>query len=157
MAAATASDMLQPSTSPDVNSVNATAKTPLFQSSTQFRNWRFSVEQLKSIRASLNQAAIDAIRNTFEYDLVCKWPSWRRRGSRAHQLREMKLISLCLAWFVFRCSLSRRQRGAPSRQAIYLQNFSTMWSFSFPGGSRGHRNNLLEAILPQEHRDGLAS
>ncbi|KAI0287019.1 cyclin-like protein [Russula aff. rugulosa BPL654] len=57
--------MLQPSTSPDVNS---TAKTPLFQSSTQYRNWRFSVEQLKSTRASLNQAAVAAIRNTFESD-----------------------------------------------------------------------------------------
>jgi hypothetical protein len=69
-----ASDMLQPSTSPDVN---PTAKTPLFQSSTQYRNWRFSVEQLKSTRASLNQAAIAAIRNTFESDSVCRCPlSW---------------------------------------------------------------------------------
>ena len=32
-----------------------------------------------------------------------------------------------------------------------------MWPFSLPGGSRGHWNNLLEAILPQEHGDGLAS
>jgi hypothetical protein len=32
-----------------------------------------------------------------------------------------------------------------------------MWPFSLPGGSRGYWNNLLEAILPQEHGDGLAS
>ena len=80
---ALASDMLQPPTSPDVNSVNSIAKIPLFQCSTQYRNWRFSVEQLKSTRASLNQAAVAAIRNTFESDSVCRWPSWRRRGSRA--------------------------------------------------------------------------
>lgn len=32
-----------------------------------------------------------------------------------------------------------------------------MWPFSIPGGSRGNWNNLLEAILPQKHGDGLAS
>ena len=62
-----------------------------------------------------------------------------------------------LAWFVFRCSFSRRQRGAPPRKAVYHQNVSIMWPFSLPGGSRGHWDNLLEAILPKEHRDGLAS
>ncbi|KAH9982454.1 cyclin-like protein [Lactifluus volemus] len=55
--------MLQPSTSPDVA---PTTKTPLFQSSTQYQNWRFSTEKLKATRTALNQAAVAAIRNTFE-------------------------------------------------------------------------------------------
>ncbi|KAI0257570.1 cyclin-like protein [Lactifluus subvellereus] len=58
--------MLQSSTPPDVG---PTAKTPLFQSSTQYKNWRFSAEKLKAIRTALNQAAIAAIRTTFESDL----------------------------------------------------------------------------------------
>ncbi|KAH9985435.1 cyclin-like protein [Russula compacta] len=57
--------MLQSSTSPDVGS---TTKTPLFQSSTQYKNWRFSAEQLRATRTALNRAAVAAIRNTFEND-----------------------------------------------------------------------------------------
>lgn len=62
------STMLQPSTSPDTSSA---AKIPLFQSSTQYKNWRLSVEQLKATRTALNQGAVAAIRNTFESDSVC--------------------------------------------------------------------------------------
>jgi hypothetical protein len=149
--------MLQPSTTPDLNS---TAKTPLFQSSTQYRNWRFSVEQLKSTRASLNQAAVAAIRNTFESDSVCRWAKLtlsRLTSALIDETRNSRHVMSLLARFVFRCSFSRRQRGAPSRQAVYLQNIPIMWSFSLPGGSRGHWNNVLETILPKEHGDGLAS
>ncbi|KZT30374.1 cyclin-like protein [Neolentinus lepideus HHB14362 ss-1] len=41
----------------------------LYEASTQYRNWRFSTAQLSRIRASLNEAAVAAIRNTFEADL----------------------------------------------------------------------------------------
>ncbi|ETW87303.1 hypothetical protein HETIRDRAFT_239926, partial [Heterobasidion irregulare TC 32-1] len=41
-------------------------KKPLYSSSTQYNNWRFSPTQLRSIRSSLNAAAVTAIRNTFE-------------------------------------------------------------------------------------------
>jgi hypothetical protein len=67
----TTSMLQQPSTStsPDVGSPE---KIPLFQSSTQYKNWRFPPEQLQATRAALNQAAIAAIRNTFESDSVCR-------------------------------------------------------------------------------------
>jgi cyclin H len=60
--------MLQSSTPPDASSA---AKVPLFQNSTQYKNWRFSVKQLTATRTALNQGAVAAIRNTFESDSVC--------------------------------------------------------------------------------------
>lgn len=45
-------------------------KEPLFEASTQFRNWRFSPEGLALIRERLNDVAVAAIRNTFEVDQV---------------------------------------------------------------------------------------
>jgi cyclin H len=56
---------MQSPASPDVSS---STKTPLFQSSTQYKNWRFSAERLRATRTALNEAAIAAIRNTFESD-----------------------------------------------------------------------------------------
>ncbi len=52
--------------------LNAEAKsmTPLYEGSTQFRHWRFSPEQLVQTRASLNAAAVTAIRDAFEADLA---------------------------------------------------------------------------------------
>ncbi|KAJ7630739.1 cyclin-like protein [Roridomyces roridus] len=44
------------------------AKTPLYEASTQFKNWRYSPDSLASVRASLNSAAVAVIRNTFESD-----------------------------------------------------------------------------------------
>lgn len=45
-------------------------KTPLYQASTQFKNWRYSSDSLAKVRASLNAAAVAVIRNTFEADEV---------------------------------------------------------------------------------------
>jgi hypothetical protein len=45
-------------------------RLPSYEGSTQFRNWRYSVEQLAHIRATLNEAAVATIRNTFETDQV---------------------------------------------------------------------------------------
>lgn len=42
----------------------------LYESSSQFRHWRFSPEQLTSIRRTLNEAAVGAIRDAFEKDEV---------------------------------------------------------------------------------------
>lgn len=47
-----------------------TTRTPLYEGSTQFKNWRFSKEQLLQIRTSLNLSAVAAIRNAFEADTV---------------------------------------------------------------------------------------
>ncbi|KAG6868088.1 hypothetical protein C0993_007667 [Termitomyces sp. T159_Od127] len=41
-------------------------KRPLYELSTQFRNWRFSPEHLAHLRFSLNAAAVSAIRHTLE-------------------------------------------------------------------------------------------
>jgi len=49
----------------------STSKKPLYEGSTQYKNWRFSPEKLTQIRASLNTAAVSVIRNTFEADEVC--------------------------------------------------------------------------------------
>ena len=46
--------------------VTTTVKRPLYEASTQFRNWRYSIEKLACVRQSLNEAAVTAIRNTFE-------------------------------------------------------------------------------------------
>ncbi|KAF7436962.1 hypothetical protein PC9H_003796 [Pleurotus ostreatus] len=43
-------------------------KIPLYEASTQFKHWRFSVDELVRTRASMNEAAVDAIRATFEAD-----------------------------------------------------------------------------------------
>jgi cyclin H len=45
-------------------------RIPSYEGSTQFRNWRYSVEQLALTRATLNEAAVATIRNTFESDEV---------------------------------------------------------------------------------------
>ncbi|ESK98340.1 cyclin-dependent protein kinase regulator [Moniliophthora roreri MCA 2997] len=39
---------------------------PLYEASTQFRNWRFSHARLNQIRSTLNDAAVSVIRTTFE-------------------------------------------------------------------------------------------
>ena len=49
-------------------------RVPLYEGSTQFRHWRFSPEQLADTRASLNAAAVAAIRDAFEADLVSYTP-----------------------------------------------------------------------------------
>ena len=47
-----------------------TTRKPIYEGSSQFRHWRFSKAQLTSMRASLNGAAVAAIRNAFEADLA---------------------------------------------------------------------------------------
>lgn len=44
---------------------------PLYEASTQFRNWRYSQEQLSELRTSLNGAAVAGIRHTFDAQEVC--------------------------------------------------------------------------------------
>lgn len=45
-------------------------RVPLYESSTQFKNWRFSVAQLAQTRATLNVAAVAVIRTKIETDQV---------------------------------------------------------------------------------------
>ncbi|KAL5518759.1 hypothetical protein ACEPAH_442 [Sanghuangporus vaninii] len=45
------------------------SRRPMYEGSTQFRHWRYSIKQLRDLRASLNKAAVSIIRNAFEVDL----------------------------------------------------------------------------------------
>ena len=54
----------------DEASGHDTSRMSLYEGSTQYRNWRFSPEQLADTRASLNTAAVAAIRDAFEADSV---------------------------------------------------------------------------------------
>jgi hypothetical protein len=49
----------------------AIPKKSLYEASTQFKNWRYSPEQLVQIRTSLNAAAVAVIRKTIEADEAC--------------------------------------------------------------------------------------
>ncbi|KAH9946791.1 cyclin-like protein [Amylocystis lapponica] len=51
-----------------VGDAEAITKISLYQGSTQYRHWRFSPQQLAQTRASLNLAAVNAIRDAFEAD-----------------------------------------------------------------------------------------
>ncbi|KIJ68295.1 hypothetical protein HYDPIDRAFT_165187 [Hydnomerulius pinastri MD-312] len=57
-----------PSKTYDETAPSHAGKKPLYESSTQFKSWRYSPEQLVVVRESLNSAAVAAIRNTFEAD-----------------------------------------------------------------------------------------
>lgn len=48
--------------------VESPRKKPLYEGSTQFRNWRFSKEQLAQKRSALNVAAVEAVRGVIESD-----------------------------------------------------------------------------------------
>jgi cyclin H len=54
----------------NANDTSPVSKVPLYEGSTQFKNWRYSAEQLSHIRAGLNEAAVAVIRETFETDEV---------------------------------------------------------------------------------------
>lgn len=57
-------------TNANVNDISPVSKIPLYEGSTQYRNWRYSAAQLTHIRAGLNEAAVAVIRKTFETDQV---------------------------------------------------------------------------------------
>ncbi|KAJ3836878.1 cyclin-like protein [Lentinula raphanica] len=45
---------------------SSTTKRPLYEASTQFKNWRYSPERLNQMRTTMNEAAVGVIRKTFE-------------------------------------------------------------------------------------------
>ena len=52
------------------NDTPPVSKVPLYEGSTQYKNWRYSAEQLSHIRTGLNEAAVAVICETFETDEV---------------------------------------------------------------------------------------
>jgi hypothetical protein len=67
------------------------SKVPIYETSTQYRNWRFSMESLAQLRGSMNEVAVEAIRKKIEADEVRRLlrASWcisrTRRGSQDPQ------------------------------------------------------------------------
>lgn len=53
------------------------AKVSLFEASTQYKNWRYSVAQLGRIRKDLNDAAVVIIRTKFDTDEVLNYPCYK--------------------------------------------------------------------------------
>lgn len=45
---------------------------PIFESSTQFKHWKYSQSGLAETRSSLNVAAVKVIKRTLEADEVCR-------------------------------------------------------------------------------------
>ncbi|KAF9650093.1 cyclin-like protein [Thelephora ganbajun] len=54
--------------SESATTVEPSRKKPLYEGSTQFRNWRFSKEQLSRKRSVLNVAAVEAVKRVIEND-----------------------------------------------------------------------------------------
>ncbi|KAI9460891.1 cyclin-like protein [Lactarius psammicola] len=107
---------MQSPTSPDVASP---AKTPLFQSSTQYKNWRFSTEQLRATRTALNEAAIAAIRNTFESDSPGSSSDVHFLG--AHE--ELLLVKLYITKISQLCGHFRFPEEVEATGITYLKRF----------------------------------
>ena len=55
-------------------STSPQAKVSLFEASTQYKNWRYSVAKLACIRKDLNDAAVAVIRTKFDTDEVPNCP-----------------------------------------------------------------------------------
>ncbi|KIY63645.1 cyclin-like protein [Cylindrobasidium torrendii FP15055 ss-10] len=56
--------MAVPTSSPDPAATPK--KTPIYEASSQYNNWRFSPERLEVLRRTMNEAAVTAIRRTLE-------------------------------------------------------------------------------------------
>lgn len=76
---------------------SSAARKPLYEGSTQFKNWRYSPEQLQRTRESLNAAAVAAIRNAFEADsarpLVSSSPPIQLKPPLLSQARRRTYLS----------------------------------------------------------------
>ncbi|KAJ3554699.1 hypothetical protein NM688_g2974 [Phlebia brevispora] len=94
-------------------------KTSLYEGSTQFRHWRFSPEQLRTARTSLNTAAVEAIRNAFEADSA---------GSSSEVLflsadEENLLVKLYVSKITQLCGLFRFPEEVEATAMTYLKRF----------------------------------
>ncbi|KAM6498242.1 Cyclin-like protein [Amanita muscaria] len=107
------------STSDDGNEAVATVKKPLYESSTQFRNWRCSPEKLAHIRHSLNEAAVSAIRNTFE----AAEPGSSANVSFLDADEELLLVKLYVSKIPQLCALFRFPEEVEATAITYLKRF----------------------------------
>lgn len=94
-------------------------KKPLYEASTQFRNWRYSPEQLLAIRTSLNYAAVAAIRNTFE----TQEPGCSSLVSFLTPDEEHILVKLYISKVTQLCGLFRFPEEVEATAVSYLKRF----------------------------------
>ncbi|RDB28829.1 Cyclin mcs2 [Hypsizygus marmoreus] len=94
-------------------------KQPLYEASTQFRNWRYSPEQLSAIRASLNAAAVAVIRQTFEVEE----PGSSSIVSFLTPDEELLLVKLYVTKITQLCGLFRFPEEVEATAITYLKRF----------------------------------
>ncbi|KAG5644755.1 hypothetical protein DXG03_007884 [Asterophora parasitica] len=111
-----------PSTTTTANRLPAadpTPKRPLYEASTQFRNWRFSPEQLSNLRLTLNEAAVAVIRNTLENEK----PGSSLDVSFLSAEEEHLLVKLYVTKIAQLCSLFRFPEEVEATAVTYLKRF----------------------------------
>ncbi|KAF8078470.1 cyclin-like protein [Lyophyllum atratum] len=94
-------------------------KKPIYESSTQFRNWRFSPEQLSELRSSLNAAAVAVIRNTLENEK----PDSSSVVSFLTAEEEHLLVKLYITKITQLCGLFRFPEEVEATAVSYLKRF----------------------------------
>ncbi|KAH8120098.1 cyclin-like protein [Phellopilus nigrolimitatus] len=94
-------------------------KKPLYEGSTQFQHWRYSEEQLRDIRTSLNTAAVDAIKNAFEIDL----PGSSANVSFLTPEEEHLLVKLYIGKVTQLCGHFRFPEEVEATAVSYLKRF----------------------------------
>ncbi|EIW86581.1 cyclin-like protein [Coniophora puteana RWD-64-598 SS2] len=94
-------------------------KKPLYESSTQCKNWRYSPEMLADVRASMNEAAVAAIRNAFEADE----PGSSASVSFLNAQDEQLLVKLYLSKIPQLCGHFRFPEEVEATAMTYLKRF----------------------------------
>ncbi|KAJ7492818.1 cyclin-like protein [Mycena latifolia] len=97
----------------------AASKTPLYEASTQFKNWRYSTHSLGKVRASLNAAAVAVIRNTFEADE----PGSSSAVSFLTPDEELLLVRLYVSKIAQLCGFFRFPEEVEATAVTYLKRF----------------------------------
>ncbi|KAF9044863.1 cyclin-like protein [Hymenopellis radicata] len=94
-------------------------KTPIYEGSTQFRNWRYSTERLMEVRASMNEAAVAVIKRTLEaYE-----PGSSFNVSFLTASEEILLVKHYLTKITQLCSLFRFPEEVEATAVSYMKRF----------------------------------
>ncbi|KAJ3517380.1 hypothetical protein NLJ89_g542 [Agrocybe chaxingu] len=94
-------------------------KISLYEGSTQFKNWRYSADQLKHIRRTLNEAAVAAIRKTFETDE----PGSSTGVAFLNADEELLLVKLYITKITQLCGHFRFPEEVEATAITYLKRF----------------------------------
>ncbi|TDL28406.1 cyclin-like protein [Rickenella mellea] len=106
--------------------VDDNRRVPLYEGSTQYRNWRFSPDKLQETRSSLNAAAVAGIRKAFEADSAV--PRTRQPGSSANVSfltpeEENLLVKLYIGKISQLCGLFKFSEEVEATAITYLKRF----------------------------------